>query len=203
MVRPDKGRQYGVTLVELVITLTVLTILTTIAAPSFRDLWRRHQVNGAADGLWADLTYARYEAAQRASFVSICPSSTGVDCSGDTSYADGWIVYAYSAGAKGANRPYVAGAQDFTLLRRTVPSGAVVANAIDAGVVTFGQRGQFKSTTERATLSWRLCARADGGDLRQGQVTQGVPGAELAMASSGSLQRQRLMAGASCVPLRP
>lgn len=200
--RGDRKRWQGVTLVELIITLAVLAILATIAAPSFQDLWRRHQVNGAADALWADLTYARYEAVQRASFVSLCPSGTGEACSSDASYAEGWIVYAYPAGAKGANRSY-AGGQDFILLRHTVPSGSVVANAADAGVVTFGRQGQFKSTQERANLSWRLCARADGSDPRQGEVTQGVPGVELAMAGSGSLQRQRLAVGASCTPIPP
>ncbi len=193
----------GVTLVELVITLSVLAILVTIAAPGFRDVLRRHQVQAVADALRADLTYARHEAVQRASFVSLCPSSTGDECSGDASYADGWIVYAYAVGAQGANRPYVAGTQGFTLLRRTVPSAVIAANASDAGVVTFGRQGQFKSTPERATLSWRVCARADGADVRQGEVTPGVPGVELAMAGSGSLQRRPLTGDASCTPASP
>lgn len=204
MARFAEGRKpAGVTLVELIIALAVLAILMTIAAPGFRDLRQRHQVSAVADALWADLTYARYEAVLRASFVSLCPSSTGDECSGDTSYADGWIVYAYPVGVHGANRPYVAGAEGFTLLRRTTPSSAVVANALDAGVVTFGQQGQFKSTPDRAALSWRLCARADGADARQGEVTPGVPGVELAMTGSGSLQRRRLAVEAGCTPASP
>jgi type IV fimbrial biogenesis protein FimT len=186
--------------VELMITLAVLVILTTVAAPAFRDFLRRHQVQTATESLRADLTFARYEAVQRASYVSLCASGTGEACSGDASYAAGWIVYAYPAGTAGANRPYAAGAKDFTLLRRTALSGAVVVNADDAGVVTFGQQGQFKSTQDRASLSWRVCARAGDGDAGQGEATSSVPGAELILVGSGNRQRQRLAPDDSCLP---
>jgi len=189
--------------VELLITLAILVILTMVAAPAFRDLWRRHQVQAVADALGADLTYARHEAVQRAAYVSVCPSKTGQACTAQAAYGDGWIVYAYPAGIAGANRTYVPGESGFSRLRYTVPSESVVANATDAGVVTFGLQGQFKSTTERAALAWRVCAKDGADDSHQGVVTHAVPGAELNLTASGSLQRQHLMPGDSCVPSTP
>jgi type IV fimbrial biogenesis protein FimT len=185
------------------VTLAVLAILTMVAAPVFRDLWRRHQVQAATDALGADLTYARHEAVQRAAYVSVCPSKTGQACSAQPEYGDGWMVYAYSAGVAGANRTYVPGESGFSRLRYTVPSGSVVVNATDAGVVTFGQQGQFKSTAERTGVAWRVCADDGADDSRQATATPAVPGAELTLTASGSLQRRRLMPGDGCVPPAP
>jgi len=190
----------GVTLVELVIALAVLAILVTVAVPSWRGLMRRHQVSAAAEMLRSDLAYARHEAVQRASFVSICPSSTGDACAAQASYGDGWIVYAYPAGVAGANRAYIANAPGFSRLRRTVPAGSIALNASDADVVTFGQQGQFKSTSERATMSWRVCASVSGDNPQQGETTSDVPGVELTLTGSGSLQRRRLAPGETCLP---
>lgn len=188
----------GVTLVELVVTLAVLAVLATLAAPAFRDLLRRHQVGSAAEALRNDLAYARHEAVQRASFVSLCPSSTGDDCADDGSYRQGWMVYAYPSGALGANRRYAAGSPDFTRLRYTTPSAPVIVNASDAKVVTFGQQGQFKSTSERSSVTWHVCAL--DGRAGEGESTAGVPGVQLTLLGSGSVQRQALAAGERCLP---
>ncbi|RAO75196.1 GspH/FimT family pseudopilin [Dyella jiangningensis] len=189
----------GVTLVELVIALAVLAIVVTLVAPSWKGLLRRHHVNAAAEMLRSDLAYARHEAVQRASFVSICPSSTGDACATQAFYGDGWIVYAYPVGVAGANRAYMANAPGFSRLRRTVPTGSMAVTASDAGVVTFGQQGQFKSTSERATVSWRVCARASGDDP-QGEASTDVPGVELILNGSGSLQRRQLAPDERCLP---
>lgn len=188
----------GLTLVELMVTLAVMVALVTLAAPAFRDLLRRRQVEAVADTLAADLTYARHEAAQRASFVSICPSRSGESCDDETSYAEGWIVYAHPAGIAGADRAYAAQAQGFLRLRYTVPSGAIVANATDAGVVTFGQQGQLKSSAERPGVSWRICTRGADDASPRGEASSGVPGIELRLAGAGSLQRRRLGDGDGC-----
>lgn len=199
MTRARHGnRANGVTLVELVIALAVLAVLTMVAAPAFRDVWRRHRVQAATEALWADLTYARHEAVQRAAFVSLCPSSTGQACLDQASYGKGWIVYAYPVGVAGANRPYAVGASGFSRLRYTVPAGPVMVKASDADVVTFGQQGQFKSTPARAGLTWRVCA-GEGGDDSQATATSSVSGAEVILTGSGSLQRQRLTSDDDCL----
>ncbi|MDG2537554.1 GspH/FimT family pseudopilin [Dyella jiangningensis] len=195
-----RRRSQGVTLVEWVVVLAVLAILAIVAAPAFRGLWRRHQVQTATESLWADLTYARHEAVQRGMFVSVCPSKTGLACTDQVAYGGGWIVYAYPIGGMGANRAYASGVSGFDRLRYTVPSGRVVANATDPGVVTFGQQGQFKSTSERPGVTWRLCAASGADDAMQGEVTSDVPGVELVLGGSGSLQQQRLSVGDSCLP---
>lgn len=50
---------HGFTLVELMITLALLTIITTIAAPNFTTLIRNNQLQGKAEELKNFLEYAR------------------------------------------------------------------------------------------------------------------------------------------------
>ncbi|MBD9499202.1 GspH/FimT family pseudopilin [Pseudomonas sp. BGr12] len=65
----------GFTLVELMVTLAVLAILSTLAAPMFGDLIQRSKVDAASGELAHLLQYARSEAITRASAVTITASS--------------------------------------------------------------------------------------------------------------------------------
>lgn len=61
----------GFTLIELMITITVLAVLLIIAIPSFNDFRQRAAIRGAADQIasfWGD---ARFEALRRNEFVKV------------------------------------------------------------------------------------------------------------------------------------
>ncbi|MDR5171900.1 GspH/FimT family pseudopilin [Methylobacillus sp. Pita2] len=58
-------KQRGFTLVELIVTLTVLTILLAVAVPSFREMLLNFQIRSAAEGLNTGLQLARAEAIRR------------------------------------------------------------------------------------------------------------------------------------------
>ncbi|MCB5190745.1 GspH/FimT family pseudopilin [Methylobacillus arboreus] len=58
-------RQHGFTLVELVVTLTLMAILLAVAVPSFREMLLNFQIRAAAEGLNTGLQLARAEAIRR------------------------------------------------------------------------------------------------------------------------------------------
>lgn len=101
---------YGLTLIELLITLLVLAIVLAMGWPALSPLMERQSVEAAAELFAGDIRFARTEAMKRGQAVSICIRSdavvNGVNTAvcaaepGDNGFATGWLVFA-DVGADG------------------------------------------------------------------------------------------------------
>lgn len=67
----------GVTLVELMVSLAVLAILSTLAAPSFVDFIDRGRVRAAADAVVSLISNSRAEAVKRSLDVNVAMAGSG------------------------------------------------------------------------------------------------------------------------------
>lgn len=74
----------GFTLVELMVTISVLAIIMALAVPSFRQLLEAQRMRAAAFDIVADLVLARSEALKRGTTVTLAPATGG--------WANGWSV---------------------------------------------------------------------------------------------------------------
>lgn len=83
----------GFTLIELMVTLSVLAILLTIATPNLRMFIQNSRLMSQTTGLVGDLNFARSEAIKRGGAVNICASADGATCSGAVTWETGWIVF--------------------------------------------------------------------------------------------------------------
>ena len=93
-----KMHQEGVTLIELLVTLSVVAIIVAIGVPALRDFFATNHMSAATNDLVTSLHLARSEAVKRETLTRMCPSASwdqpNPDCTDGGNLADGWIVIA-------------------------------------------------------------------------------------------------------------
>lgn len=90
----QRRSQRGLTLTELLATMSVALVGLSLAVPNVIGLTGDRVVTGAVDRLTADMTLARSEAIRRGGAVIVCSSDDGATCSGSTDWEGGWVLYA-------------------------------------------------------------------------------------------------------------
>jgi type IV fimbrial biogenesis protein FimT len=94
----------GFTLVEVLVTLSVLGVLVALGAPSFADLLGELRLQAVTTDLLQQLMLARSEAIKRNARVVLCKSADGERCTEDGPWEQGWIVF-HDANNSGTREP--------------------------------------------------------------------------------------------------
>lgn len=71
----------GFTLVELMVTISIVAILGTLALPSYTAIMTKQRLSNENTNLMLDFVLARGEALTRAARVTVCQSADGTSCS--------------------------------------------------------------------------------------------------------------------------
>lgn len=136
----------GVTLIELMVTLSIAAIILTLAAPSFQTLIRTTQVNTVTNGLVGVFNLARSEAIKRGWPVTVCKSGNINDaspsCNTAASWKDGWLAFVDNdqdgvvdtgetrlrVGKPDADSTIIDGGTNYSNFLAYLPSGSSVGN---------------------------------------------------------------------------
>ena len=86
-----KWKNSGVTLVELTVTVALVSILASIAIPAFERQVRIASVQAEVQKIFSLLARARMEAIRRNRVVTLCKSANGLSCGG--SWSQGWLLF--------------------------------------------------------------------------------------------------------------
>lgn len=91
----SKEYHSGFTLIEMIVTVSIVAILTSIAAPSFRTMLESNKATVAANEMVSALLLARSEALKRRNNVTVCTSIDQTTCAGngEQDFSNGWIVF--------------------------------------------------------------------------------------------------------------
>lgn len=178
----------GFSLIELMVTLTIVAVLLAAAAPAMSAYIQNHQLRSVSLNLAADIHYARSEAVKRKVQVVLCRSgnsaATSPSCGGASNqWTTGWLVFA----SGDTNNTYQAGVD--TLLRIGPPIGGdrlnVITNAISNNNLEYNPDG----TTNESGGTARFAVCDDRG---------GTHGRQLNVPPHGRLDLER---GSSAGPI--
>lgn len=85
--------QAGFTLAELILTLAIGTILTTMAIPAFSTMLEENRLMSEIYEFIGHLNYARHAAITKGRKITLCKSQDGKTCDSDLGWEDGWIAF--------------------------------------------------------------------------------------------------------------
>ena len=154
--------QPGFTLLELMITITIVAILLSLGVPSYKYVTNANRIARAVNGLLGDMQLARAEAIKQGQSVTVCVSTDGLTCTGGTAWRNGWIVFSDPNG-----NAVVAGATEPVLrVQRTFHSTDTFDASNSVTAVTFNREGlavnvangvQLKLQDVTASHGWTRC----------------------------------------------
>jgi type IV fimbrial biogenesis protein FimT len=137
--------QHGFTLIELMVTMGLLIILMTLAAPSFQQTIASTRLTTATNDLYTSLAQARSDAIRQGQRMTVCKSSDGTSCdTGTTTWSIGWITVVDTT--RTAATPSVDTGETVSYVAQAVdPSVVIQGNGNMANYVSFGADGQSKT----------------------------------------------------------
>jgi len=174
-------RSGGFTLPEMLLALTLLSLLLALAAPPLGDLVARNRTQSAAHSLMTSLFLARTEAVKRNRRTTLCKSADGLACTADGDWSQGWLVFVDPAGFGGldAGEP---------LLHTQGPlrGGVTLRNANAANWYAYRPDGSAASSGGLVTGTFRICPRDGDGQLAYRVITN-ITGRPRLAAGIGAL----------------
>ncbi len=81
----------GYTIIELLVTLSITTALVTLTVPSLSEFSNRQQANTEINNYINFFKFARYTAAARTKYISVCAIETPKSCG--TDWSKGVIIF--------------------------------------------------------------------------------------------------------------
>ena len=137
----------GFTLIELMVTVSVMAILLALAVPSFTSVINSNRLAAQANELVASVQLARSEAVRRNTRVVVCRSSNGLSCTTTTGQG-AWITFV------DADADNTAVAADIIKVSE-IKAPVQVANTV--AVVAFGSDGLARTGAGLLAADFTIC----------------------------------------------
>lgn len=150
------SKSQGYTLIELVVTVTIVGILAAIAVPSFSSIMAQSRAKTAADALYVSLLKARSTAATMNIDVTMAPVTSGA-------WASGWQVSCLQSSTNNCQN----NGSNLLIVNQEALSGVTISAAATSVVyLTSGRTSgaaNFSITAGVGSSTVQMCVSADSG----------------------------------------
>lgn len=158
-------RASGMTFIELLVTLSIATILMTLAVPAFDSMLQTNRFATFSNSFLLHLNLARSEASKRNARVALCKSADGSTCTTSGNWSQGWIVF-----HDVNNNAQVDTGEDVLHVHESIPDSLILTgNTPVANYVSYASMGGARMTSgafQAGTLT--LCRpSASSGEARR------------------------------------
>lgn len=138
----------GFTLIELIITLTIIGIMVALAAPGMQSFSSSNRLTTQVNDLLADISLARSEAIKRNVASGVCvTAANGTSCVAAGNWANGWLAYYCSS----ASTPCPAASKVTIKLREPLAGNNTLTTPGDE--IAFNKSGLLSSVAGQLTLT--------------------------------------------------
>jgi type IV fimbrial biogenesis protein FimT len=144
-----RRQQIGFTLIELMVTIAILAIILSLAAPAVQTFVSRSTMRGISSDFTLGMQRARSEAINRNECVVICMSDNGQTCyDTGSSWGVGWIAY-HNPTCGTATTSTPSDSSTIFLVRERFSDRYQLNSTTETpiGAVTFGPRGETATST--------------------------------------------------------
>ena len=168
----QEKRIAGVTLIELLIVISIIAVLTTMAMPALGNLNQSVASLSARSGLSVSINQARIQAAMQGRQVVVCPSSNKTDCEHNLRWQHGWISFTDS----NKNGEHDAD-EDIIGITQGQPSGVAIVSTSGRHRIRY----QADGTSDGSNLTLTICDRRGLNSARtlvisnSGRLRSGTP----------------------------
>lgn len=181
-------RQQGFTLIELMMTITITTILLALGLPSMGSLVSSTESRAARQDLWTALNVARSGAVTSRRRHVICPSTDQSTCSGGLRWDHGWIVF-----IDNNENNLRDGNDDVVSVGNAVRQGVVISSTAGRDRVSFrsdgssaGNNATFTICDRRGTSKATSLVVSNPGRVRSGTPTSASAAQTCALLAGGA-----------------
>lgn len=188
---PSAG-QLGVTLIELMVGVMVLSIILLVGVPSFQGTIASNRLTSSTNELVSSMALARSEAIRRGARVTVCKSANGAACTSAGTWQQGWIVFLDTTRAAGD--PVVDAGETVLSVVGALPANVTVqGTAPVATFMSFAADGTVRTMTGTALSGTiRVCSTSSS-------LADANRGRELNISSAGRMATTTVSVGVACV----
>ena len=136
--------QKGLTLVELLITITIVAILLGVGVPNLTTFVKNNRILSQTNLFMLSVKTARSEAMTQRAIVTLCQSNDGENCGG--SWSDGHIAFL------DVNADGVVDDGETVILANVLESTAIAVTYTGGNFVTFDRRGRAVGSSGAMTF---------------------------------------------------